>query len=191
GTRAQQLAAFPPILSAAFAAPAIGDVGELQELGENGYFALRVDEIVPASTRPLEEVEDQVRAQYALAKRTEALNALAETARMQLAEGAGATTAAEAVHASARGEVSELRRDQATPTVSRELLARAFNASTGDVVVGATADGGRVAVRVDAVSPAADPPPEALERARASVTAELGDDLSVLVQQALQNAYPV
>jgi peptidyl-prolyl cis-trans isomerase D len=191
GVSAQQLAAMPEILTAAFAAPAVGTLNELGEVGE-GYFALRVDEIIPATTRPLAEVEAEVRAQYAITKAAEAMNALAETARARLAEGAAPSDAAAAVGSSARGEISELRRDQATAALSRELLVPVFTAATGDVLVGASGDGGRVVARVDAIKAgAADLAPEEIESARALITASINQDLTQIFQQGLQSAYRV
>jgi peptidyl-prolyl cis-trans isomerase D len=183
------LARHPEILRAAFAEAATGVVSELQPLGEDGYFVFRVDEITQSEPRPLSEVEDQVRAQFSLARRSEALDALAETARASLAGGAAPSDAAAAAAPVARGEISSVRRDQATPTLSREFLARAFAAAVGDVVIGAAADGGRVLARIDSVGPASDLPADATESARLALSAEILQDVDLLYQQGLLNAY--
>jgi peptidyl-prolyl cis-trans isomerase D len=191
GARASVLSLYPEIVRAAFSLDAPGATSELLPLGEDGYVMVRVDEILPAAVRPLAEVEPQVRAQYALTRRSEALDALVETARASLAGGASPTDAAAAASPSARGEVSELQRAQATPSISRELLARLFNADIGEALVGATADGGRVAVRVDSIGEADEPPPEQLETLRGTLEQELLEDLQELFVRGLQAAYPV
>jgi peptidyl-prolyl cis-trans isomerase D len=168
-----------------------GAAGQLEDLGEDGYFVVRVDEIAPATVRPLAEVESEVRAQYMLVKRSEALDALAETARSRLAEGASASEAAMSASPAARGEISEVRRDQPTSTLDRNVLARAFTLRVGDVTVGATADGGRLALRVDAIAPASERPAEELELQRGRLAQELSADLSELYVIDLQRSFPI
>jgi peptidyl-prolyl cis-trans isomerase D len=191
GVRPEHFQRYPELVRAAFATSAEGVTGELEELGEDGYFVLRLDKIVPASTRPLADVEAEVRAQYALVARSDARNAMAETARARLAEAAAPSDAAAAASPAARGEISELRRGQTTPTLPGDILGRAFAARVGDVVVGATQDGGRVVVRVDAIRPAETVDPSGRDAARDRLALEALDDLSQLYVQALQQAYPV
>lgn len=191
GSRASVLSLYPEIVGAAFAVQAAGVEGELTELGEDGYFIVRADEIQSAAVRPLDEVRPQVLAQYRLSKRSEALDALAETARAALEGGSSPTDAAAETHASARGEVSELQRAQATPTLGRELLNRLFNAEVGEALTAATADGGRVAARVDAVGRTAEPPPEQVEALRATLEEELLADLQELFIRGLQASYEI
>jgi peptidyl-prolyl cis-trans isomerase D len=191
GIRPEQLVLYPELVRAAFVQPVAGVTGELEELGDAGYFVLRVDEIVPTTTRPLAEVEEEVRAQFDLVRRSEALDGLAETARARLAEGASPSDAATAASALARGEVSELRRGQTTPTLPGDVLSRAFAARVGDVIVGASPDGGRLLLRVDAIRPAVMSEPEVVEQLRARLEQEVLNDLSQLYLQALQQSYPV
>jgi peptidyl-prolyl cis-trans isomerase D len=191
GPRPDHFALYPDLVRAAFASDVAGVTGELEELGDAGYFVLRLDEIVPATTRPLSEVEAEVRAQYTLVRRSEALDALAETARARLAEAATPSDAAAAASSAARGEVSELRRGQTTPSLPGDLLARAFTARVGEVVLGASPEGGRVLLRVDAIRPAETVDPGAVEQVRARLELELLDDLSELFIVTLQQAYPV
>jgi peptidyl-prolyl cis-trans isomerase D len=195
GLPAEPLGNMPGILEAVFATPTAGVVGDLTPLGakgqtgENEYFVQRVDRIEPSATQPLAAVEPQVRAQYTAGKQAEALNALAETARKKLADGGAPSDAAKTIAPAAHGEISELRRDQPTATVGRELLAHAFAAKKGDVVVGPTPDGGRAIVRVDAITPGPPPTKEQLDGVRSQVSEELSQDLSGIFAQSLQNEY--
>ncbi len=191
GGRASLFSLYPEIVRAAFSSAAVGVASELTPLGEDGYFAVRVDESLPAAVLPLDEVEPQVRAQYALVKQSEALDAIAELARAALIQGATPTDAAAAANPLARGEVSTLQRGQATPTVSGELLGRLFAAEPGEVMLAATADGGRIAARVDSVGAGDDPPAEQLDVLRFTLEQELLEDVQELYVRGLQAAYAV
>lgn len=191
GGRASVLSTYPDILGAAFGLAATGIDSELTPLGEDGYFVVRTDEIAPASVRPLADVEPQVRAQYALVKRSEALDALAEAARASLASGAAPADAAVAASPLATGAASEHQRAQAEGAISRELLTRLFAASPGDAIVAATPDGGRVVARVDSVRPADALPPEEMAGLRGVIEQELLADVEELYVRALQQAYSV
>lgn len=141
------------LLSAAFETPAGGE-SDLIDAGQNEFFALRVDRVTPAAVPPLAEVRAPLTQAWTLRQtvdrartRAEALAAQARGAKAQpveaLARSAGATVS------TALG----VRRNAGGQTLSRDLVAKAFAAKRGDVIVGEHTQLGYVVARVDAVSP--------------------------------------
>jgi len=64
-----------------------GDFPEIVELEDGGVFALRLDEDIPPALRPLEEVRDQVAADWQAAETSRRLNEMAQKLQARLGEG--------------------------------------------------------------------------------------------------------
>ncbi|MGD2131165.1 MAG: peptidyl-prolyl cis-trans isomerase [Maricaulaceae bacterium] len=180
----------PEILAAGFSLPAEGVTSELLELGDDGYYAVRVDRIIPAETLPFAEVRDRVHAELTGLRRSERLNELAEQVQAELETGASPSAAAGVVE-SARGERSELSRMETTPTIAPGLLGQVFAADLGGVVIGSTSSGGRAVVRVDGVDPGTEAPEGQLELMRAQLGFEMQNDVEQLFDTHLRRRYQI
>lgn len=81
------IAAYPTFRTAAEAA-AIGDFPEVIQTDDGGIFALRLDEIVPPTPIPFDQVRDEVDASWRTKATNAALTALANTIQTQVEGGA-------------------------------------------------------------------------------------------------------
>ena len=124
-----------------------GDFPELYTLSDGGIFALRVDEVIPAGTRPFEEVRD--------AAKEGARNAAVEAALAELAETLiDRVAAGESIYSLgfASSSVAGLNRGVPTSDFSAEEITEIFEAEAdGFVTLPRTA--GLVLVRVDEITP--------------------------------------
>lgn len=111
------------------------DFPKIEELGDGGVFALRLDEIVPPAPKPLDEVRDAIVAGWAADQRITALEAQGATLQAALAEGQSFTTLA----LEERAEVGIDRQGASDlPTALRDL---AFDLVPGEAgVVAASGD---------------------------------------------------
>ena len=139
-----------------------GDFPELETLSDGGLFALRLDEIVPATVPPLADVQGEVEAAW----RADALT-------RQLTERAAALAAsAEAAPVAPAETIAGLARDATLEGTPPALVAEIFAADEGASVAVAGDDQRAYVVTVDAVTvpdPASD---------------EAGDIRAALQQQA-------
>jgi peptidyl-prolyl cis-trans isomerase D len=167
------IAAYPAFREAALQTEP-GDYPELLETGDGGYFAIRVDEILPEAPRPYDEVRDQVRTGWERARITEALEAQAETLAARLT--AGEDFAALALEPNTLDAVTRTTSIDSLPEGAVERL---FEMSPGEIAI--LPGQGRVALmRLDDVV-AADPEAETAvaraERLRQEAGGAIAEDL--------------
>ncbi len=137
------------------AARALGDSDfpQIDQLGDGGLFAMRLDEVRPPAPQPFEEVRDAVLAGWEQAQQTRALVEEAEALRAALAE--GQSFEAQSLTGAAETGVS---RNAFGMDLPQGLLTEAFTMGEGDVSV-IPGDGVALILRLDAIH-AADPESE-------------------------------
>lgn len=146
------------------------DFPELFELEDGGIFALRLDEIVPPTLIPFEEVREKVAADWAQSEAHRQLLALAEERKLDAVSstmpGAEATPAPDGTDSATEAPESEaqtaqlvwqietgLLRDGWLEAAPPQLIPEAFTLDEGETEI--VDDAGRVAlVRVDKIIPA-------------------------------------
>lgn len=160
-----------------------GDFPELLELSDGGLFALRLDEVVPPTLPPLDDVREAVAESWRAGVLREQLAARGETLVGQLATGA---TLESLGSVSAEAQV---RRQDFIPDAPPTLVAQVFRLSQpGDVVLVPGADRALIA-RLDAINPAArdDPTTQILTQIIGqSVAQSMAQDIFEGYGQAMQ-----
>lgn len=154
-----------------------------------GWHILRVEEVLPGSTKPLDEVAPQIRQEIALELAVEDLYELGNQVQDALAAGSSLEEAAESLNLPLL-QIEAVSRQGLAPDGSRVsgipeggFLNEAFFLSEGDEsLLEETPDGGYYVLRVDEVMPPAVPP---LEEIRDEVAmAWRGEKLAELAEQA-------
>jgi peptidyl-prolyl cis-trans isomerase D len=153
------------------------DFPELASLDDGGVFALRLDEIVPPTLRPFEEVRDEVEADWRRAETHRQLLALAAEQRLT-------TDVAEGQPAPQWTEVQDITRDGWIENAPADAVARAFTmAEPGEIEI-VDADNRVILLRLDAVDQA-DLAGEDAQR----ITGAVGDRLEQSLQSDLFDYY--
>ncbi|WP_306751212.1 peptidylprolyl isomerase [Paracoccus actinidiae] len=123
------------------------DFPELVSLDDGGVFALRLDQVVPPTLRPFEDVRDEVEADWRRAETHRQLLALAEEQRLSPAPDQGQP-------ASEWTEVKDITRDGWIEGVPADAVARAFAiAEVGEVEI-VDAENRVILLRLDAIDEA-------------------------------------
>lgn len=187
GKQPEGLPAEPNFLRMAFSTP-VGEDSLLGELGDGGYFVLRVESETPPAVRPFEEARPLVLAAWRTARLDEAAKAEADALAARLREGRMPASVAEG---RAVEEAGPFTRTETKPEsgLSREVVEAVFAAERGEVVVARAADGYTVAV-VESV----EPPPysgEEIESIREQLSAEMAEDVRRQFHTALRNRFGV
>lgn len=143
------IAAYDAFREAAMAARN-GDFPELRELSDGGLFALDLDEVVPPTLPPLDEIRAEVLADWRASRLRDALIVRAETLVAELA-----TSGAALENFGTIETERNLRRQGFVPDAPPTLVAQLFQlANPGDVVMVPALD--RVLImRLDSINPAA------------------------------------
>jgi len=177
------------ILRTAFSTAA-GQVSQLGELGENGYYVVDVEKVTPSTVKPLDEVRAQVVELWQQETRDAALASLAKEIAGQVGEGKGLADLAKA-RSFQTFTTQPLPRSGGDPKVPPVLVARLFEAKPGGVVSAKGTDGYLVAQLKDILPP--DTSTQAVGTARLSqqLGAQMQDDLLRQYDQALRDRYPV
>ena len=169
-----------------------GDSSDLLELSNGGFFMVRVDDIVAAAKRPL----NQVRAEVAAAWKADWLNNRSRKAAEEIRDAAkGGTPLAElaaekglSVEKSAPvsrfSSLSEI-------TLPRSLLEELFKAEVGEIVMGPTADGYAVARLKEIQSATATSNVEDLKQLQETLSTAIANDVLQEYTQALRDEYSV
>lgn len=171
-----------------------GQESRLEDTGD-GYFVARVDAVVEPVVRPLEAVRDQVAAGWTAERKAEAARALAERAAERMAAGETAAAVAAALGpAATAGETPALLRDGSNRSaVPAELVTALFTKAIGEAAT-APADGGQVAARLTAITPA-EPGDSAdaavLDRIRQETRQSIATDLLTELAAAMRARHPV
>lgn len=183
------------------------DFPELFELEDGGVFALRLDEVVPPTLIPFEDVREKVAADWAEGEAHRQLVALAEERKLQVvsetippmpsvdgpeaaetADGAAAEAPAPQPAAPAWTQEVGLLRDGYLETAPPSLIGEAFKLAEGETEI--VDDGKRVAlVRVDRIEPADlsdEAATEILDHARTRLEQSLQFDMFDYYSRAVQ-----
>ena len=187
GQQPEGLPAEPNFLRTAFSTP-VGEDSLLGELGDGGYFVLRVEGETPPAVRPFEEARPLVLAAWRAGRLDEAAKAKADALAARLREG---RTPASVAEGRAVEEAGPFTRTETKPEsgLSHEVVEAVFAAQRGEVVVARSADGYAVAV-VGSI----EPPPyseEKIEAIRAQLSAEMVEDVRRQFHAALQDRFGV
>ncbi len=152
------------------------DFPELASLDDGGVFALRLDEIVPPTLRPFEEVRDEVEADWRRAETHRQLLALAAEQRLT-AEAQGQPTPEWT-------EVEDITRDGWIENAPADAVARAFTMTDPGEIEIVDAENRVILLRLDAVDQA-DLAGEDAQR----ITDAVGDRLAQSLQSDLFDYY--
>jgi peptidyl-prolyl cis-trans isomerase D len=167
GAETAMPAADPAFRDTALAADT-GTFPDLQETGDGGVFALRVDAIIPPALQPLDAVRDRVIADWRAAETARQLAAKAEDLQSALDSGDSFTSLG--LEARDERDVTRARPPADLPPL---LLETVFAMTEGAVAVAATPDGDAL-IRLTRIAP---PDPD---------DAQLGQIADVLAQAARQ-----
>ncbi len=181
------IAADPDFREVAFAA---GESFETDpfELADGSIATLRVDEVLPPTLLPLEEVRDRVAADWRAERTAERLTEAAEAWRVEIAEGTPIEELAERLGARVQ-TAGPLSRGDIAAAAPPELVAEIFELERGQATI-LPEPGGAILARLDRIEPF-DPEAEENQPVVLSVQAEfrrqIGDDMLSYVTRALQN----
>ena len=169
-----------------------GASSNLIESSNGGYYMVRVDGIIEAARRPL----DQVRAEVETAWKTDKLNEIAKKTAEEIRDAAkGGTPLSEIAKArNLQVEASEpiSRFGTGTDTIiPRALLPDLFKAKTGGVVMGQTAEGYAVAKLRDVQSTAPNADDGDYKRLQETLSGAIANDVLQEYTRALRNEYSV
>lgn len=169
-----------------------GATSDLIETAAGGYFMVRVDEVIEAAKRPL----DQVRSEVETAWKTARLNEIAQKTAEEIRDAAkGGTPLPEVARKHSllvENSKPVSRFGTGTDTIiPRALLPDLFKAKTGDIVMQQTADGFAVARLKDIQNT----PPKAddgdFKRLQETLTSAIANDVLSEYTRALRNEYSV
>ena len=149
----------------------------------NGFFILRVDEVIEPALRPLAEVRAEVLARWRGEKMTQAAQARARDLRARLESG----ETAEAVGATATAPFTRDGLPGGTPAVPADLAGRLFDLNIGQAAVGRVQDGFLVARVVEDIP--VQPDADRLAGLEETLVTELARDIGEQYVQALTERY--
>jgi len=187
----EDITADPAFIQEALATD-VGEERDLIELADKGILALRVDEIIPATLRSLEEARDQAIAGATAAATLARVQAYADELVAQVKAGADLSATLEALGISPNVEVAVTRTSPPTglpPLVALEL----FNQSEGEAKSYAT-DTGAIIVditRVQPFDPLSDNGKTFLSQAETQVKDDIAADVYILFANGVLNSTEV
>ncbi len=188
GIPAATLQGAPEILNSVFDAP-LGFETDPERYGPEGYFTIRVDEIVEAGVPELEEIREDV---LSLWTRQQVAERTQDTVNAALARAQDGESL-NAISDSLPGTVVEaavLGRDETAGPFSRQLVGAAFAQSEGTPFQAAASDPTTavIAVVTDTIVPTGDVF-DPLQQA--TLSEEMSNDITVALQTALTTSYTV
>ena len=175
------------VVENAFATEA-GDISDVVETTDGGFFVLRVDRVIEAAIRPLNEVRQQVIEASQFDRRLAAAEQRARDIADRVAGGVGLTVAAATAGATVRA-TEPFGRTGTDANLPRALVTRLFEAKIGEVVA-TPVEGGAAVGELTGIEQA-DTPQEARDRFRAAVGAAMANDLQRQLAAALETNYSV
>lgn len=190
GTSAELPASGADILKTAFDTPA-GQMSQLNDLGDTGYYVLQVDQVTPATVKPLDTVKPEVVQLWQQDKRNAALAELAKGIADQVTAGQKLADAV-AGRKLETFTTAPLTRAGGDPKLPATLVASLFSAKPGAAVFGPGTDG-YVVAQVKEVIPA-DPTKDekqVAQYAEQRITPGMRDDMLQEFDKALRHRYPV
>ena len=178
------------ILKTAFDTPA-GQMSQLNELGDNGYYLLQVDTVTPATVKPLDQVKAEVVRLWQQEKREASLAQLAKEIADQVTAGKKLADIA-AEHKLASFTTQPLTRAGGDDKVPANLVANIFAAKPGAAVFAPGGEGYAVA-QVKEVLPA-DPAKDAAQVKQFAdrlIVPAMREDMLQEFDKALRGRYSV
>ncbi len=187
GEQPEGLPTEPNFLRTAFSTPT-GEDSLLVELGDGGYFVLRVESETPPAVRPFEEAKPLVLEAWRAERLDEGAKARADALADRLREGRAPESVAEGRAVERTGPFT---RTETEPEIglSRAVVQAVFAARRAGIAVARTADGYAVAV-VESI----EPPPyseEEIETIREQLSAEMVEDVRQQFHTALEDRFGV
>lgn len=169
-----------------------GATSDLIETADGGYFMVRVDEVVEAAKRPLDQVRTEVETAWKINKLNETARKTAEAIRDAAKGGTPLSEAGKKHNLLVQNSKPISRFGTGTDTIiPRALLPELFKAKTGGIVMQQTADGFAVARLKDIQ----DNPPSAddgdYKRLQETLTSAIANDVLSEYTRALRNEYSV
>jgi peptidyl-prolyl cis-trans isomerase D len=136
-------------------ATAEGQETRLEDAGNGGYFALRVDKVMPAAIRPLDKVREKVIADWTASKRKEAAAAKAQDLAQRIQAGETLDKIASELGVTVNSSDPFTRREsEPTADLSSALISKTFELKVGDVATGRSGtDDGEVLLVVSEIKP--------------------------------------
>ncbi|PHR60289.1 MAG: hypothetical protein COA47_07780 [Robiginitomaculum sp.] len=164
---------------------------DIEETEQGDFYALSVDEIVSARNPELDEVFEQVKSAWTLQQTSNALRALADSAKAAFDAGEAASDIA-AKHPQARVEIAILNRYQPEPTIPPSLARQLFAMEPGQstyVFSGATEE--IIVSRLQTIIPAPLASDASLLLSRAQLDQELSRDIESQFINGLRSSYTI
>lgn len=177
------------ILKAAFAT-GIDQMSPLGELGDAGYYLLKVDKIEPSTIKPLAEVHDQVVQQWQAEQREAALAKLAEGMVQEVNAGKSLKDVA-AAHKLTVETSPALLRTGGDTKVPPTLVAKLFQLKLNGAASVSSSDG-QVVAQLTAIQPA-DPAKDgaAVKQLSEQIGHDMTGDVFTEYNKALRSIFPV
>jgi peptidyl-prolyl cis-trans isomerase D len=193
GTRPDSLPSWPEFLRVVFEAPA-GETSLLEETADGGYFVVEVAEITPQRVKSLDEARDQVADAWRAERRQELARERAEAllARAKESSSLDQLAGEQGVSMQPIGPVKRTG-EGAGQGMDRALVRALFATEPGKVADEAVPAGDGFALVVADEVIAADPlaDPDAVERLRTELEADMQGDLLAQLEATLKEDYPV
>lgn len=154
-----------------------GTESQLTEMGSDGYFLVRVDQVTPPQPKPIADVRAEVVAAWQAERRHEQAEARARKAADELKAGEPAAKVAQAQGGKVETTQPFTRDGAEGAKLPGAVASELFRGQPGAVAVGAAPGGWVVArlARVEAFDPAREP--KATQAASRRISAALGGDL--------------
>ncbi len=178
------------ILKTAFATDK-GQMSQLSELGNDGYFLVQVESVAPAAARPLADVKDLVTKEWQDDARQQALQKAADAIAADVNTGGKSLKDVAAAQNLALTTTPPLVRTGGDDTVPPALVAKLFDAKPGGAVTEASPNG-IVVAQLQQIEPA-DPAKDAtaVKQLAEQLGASLQGDTVAEYDQALRQTFPV
>ncbi len=191
GKVADALPDIEDFLSIAFATDA-GEESMLTETKEGSFFILRVDQVTPTALRPLEDIRQQVVADWQAAARKGKAEEMATKIIEQAKSGKSLKKLASSQRLTIKTSGPLMRNTEDSDAgILYELLEKIFAAKVGDVVMAPSRDGYTVAEVKKIQRADIDKDTEALENVRSNLLQSLANDILDQYIAALEKKYPV
>ena len=177
------------LFAAIFNAPR-GETGLLQDLGDGGYFVLRVDGVTVSAPRAFDQAKPDVREAWLAAETDRRIRVRADGIADALRAGRPRSEAAPGLAAETTGP---LRRDgiDHAQGISAALLEAVFRAGKGDTVVAPVPEGYAVATVDDIDTPDPSVAAEDVALIREGLSVGTADDVAYQYSRALRLRYGV
>ena len=188
GARAAGLPDLASLLPVAFASER-GIESPLTEVGEKGFFMVRVDEIIPPALRPLADVKAEVAAVWAEVQRTEMAQKQAEALAEKVQTGTSMVDAAKTLGVDVVKIGPATRGDQ--NVAAQAVLARMFEINEGAAGIARVTGGYQVVHVLSVTAPTAGGDVPSVADYEKQLDEAVGNDLAAQAVEAIRNDYGV